>query len=405
MGKSSILNALTGQCTSIVSSEAGTTTDPVLRAMELLPLGPVLFLDTAGLDDEGELGLKRVERSLKIIERTDVAILVTEGVHWGSYEMNLAMKMQHLDIPLIVVFNKMDRGGPPLDASAWLHKRQIPHVLTTAVTGEGIGELRTLLMRTAPPGWVDNLAIVSDLVSAGDILVLVTPQDREAPRGRLILPQVQTIRDLLDHKVSCVVTLPQTLEDVLGRLGESPRMVITDSQALREVAAVTPPQIPLTSFSVLFSRFKGDLVEQMKGTLCLDHLPVGASVLVAEACNHHPISDDIGTVKIPRWLTSHLGHDVEFVHVRGHDFPVDLSPFSVVIHCGACMWNRREMLTRIFMCCQAGVPITNYGLTIAHSMDLLSRVLEPFPEVQHLLGITSGKNTSRTHLWNEPGEA
>jgi len=252
-------------------------------------------------------------------------------------------------------------------------------VLASAVTGKGLPELRAALLDLAPPDFIDSPAIVGDLVGAGELAVLVVPIDKEAPKGRLILPQVQTIRDLLDSDALCMVVKERELRAALDRLKSPPKLVVTDSQAFLKVAADTPPDVPLTSFSILMARFKGDLAAQVEGTLAVEKLRSGDRVLIAEACTHHPIGEDIGRVKIPRWLTQYTGVKLDFVPMQGRDFPADLGSYKLVIHCGACMWNRRQMLSRILQCQQAGVPITNYGLTIAYSLGIFQRALEPFP--------------------------
>lgn len=379
VGKSSLLNALVRQQVSIVSPVAGTTTDPVEKPMELQPLGPVLFIDTAGLDDNGVLGSLRVEKTRQIIDRTEIAVVVAVGNEWDTLEEQLVCELQSRKIPVIVAFNQTDRVQPSSELQDQLINRKIPAVLTSALDGRGLGSLREALLRAAPADYIDSPAILGDLVGPGELAVLVVPIDKEAPKGRLILPQVQAIRDLLDSDACCLVVKERELKAALDRLKAPPKLVVTDSQAFLKVAADTPPSVPLTSFSILMSRFKGDLLAQVEGALAIDRLRAGDRVLVAEACAHHPIGEDIGRVKIPRWLTQYVGAKLEFQHVQGHDFPADVSPYALVIHCGACMWNRREMLSRILRCQQAGVPITNYGLTIAYSLGIFERALEPFP--------------------------
>ena len=379
VGKSSLLNAITRQEVSIVSAVAGTTTDPVEKPMELLPLGPVLFIDTAGMDDTGALGALRVQKTRQALDRVEIAVVVTETPGWGEFETQLIAELTARQTPVIVVVNKTDVAQPRPDVLEWLSQRKLPVVLTSAVRGTGIAELRQALLAAAPPDYIDSPAILGDLVGPGGMAVLVVPIDKEAPKGRLILPQVQAIRDLLDSDAYCLVVKERELRGALAGLKEPPRLVVTDSQAFLKVAADTPRTVPLTSFSILMSRFKGDLLTQVEGALAVERLRTGDRVLVAEACSHHPIGEDIGRVKIPRWLTQYVGGNLEFDHVQGHDFPSDLSPYQLVVHCGACMWNRREMLSRILRCRQAGVPITNYGLTIAYSLGIFERALEPFP--------------------------
>jgi [FeFe] hydrogenase H-cluster maturation GTPase HydF len=379
VGKSSLLNALTRQSVSIVSPVAGTTTDPVEKPMELLPLGPVLFIDTAGLDDTGELGAQRVEKTRQVLERTDVAVLVAEAGGWGDFETALLSELNARPTPVIVVFNKVDAGEPDPALLARLAAEKRCVVRTSAVRGTGMLELRQALIEIAPADFIDRPALVGDLVGPGELAVLVVPIDQEAPQGRLILPQVQAIRDLLDSNAFCLVVRERELRRALERLNAPPKLVVTDSQAFLKVAADTPRTVPLTSFSILMARLKGDLLTQVQGALAIGRLRSGDRVLIAEACTHHPIGEDIGRVKIPRWLAQYTGARLQIEHVQGHDFPADLTPYRLVIHCGACMWNRREMLNRILRCQQAGVPITNYGLTIAFSLGIFERALEPFP--------------------------
>jgi len=415
VGKSSLLNSLTRQQVSIISAVPGTTTDPVEKPMELLPLGPVLFVDTAGLDDTGELGAQRMQKTRQVLERTDLAVLVAEAGAWGKFEEEILRELAGHKIPVVVVLNKVDlqngraqpligeeavvatvrRAGfqvangaamkPSAPAGHGAGLAPLRLVRTCARTGAGILDLRQALLEAAPAEFLDSPAIIGDLVGAGELAVLVVPIDKEAPKGRLILPQVQAIRDLLDSDAACLVVKERELRRVLDRLKSPPKLVVTDSQAFLKVAADTPREVPMTSFSILMARFKGDLLAQVQGTLAIENLRRQDRVLVAEACAHHPIGEDIGRVKIPRWLTQYTGEKLEFEHVQGHDFPEDLSPYKLVIHCGACMWNRREMLGRILRCRQADVPITNYGLTIAYSLGIFERALEPFPAALDLV--------------------
>jgi [FeFe] hydrogenase H-cluster maturation GTPase HydF len=382
VGKSSLLNAITRQQVSIVSAVAGTTTDPVEKPMELLPLGPVLFIDTAGIDEEmgeGSLGALRVEKTRKALERTEIAVLVAEAGVWGAFEERLLADFVAQKTPALVVFNKIDAGAPTESLLGQLRAEKTRFVLVSAATGQGIGDLRQALLDLAPPDFIDSPAIAGDLVGPGELAILVVPIDKEAPKGRLILPQVQTIRDLLDTDAMCMVVKERELRSALDRLKTPPKLVVTDSQAFLKVAADTPREVPLTGFSVLMARFKGDLTAQVEGAMAIEKLKAGDRILIAEACTHHPIGEDIGRVKIPRWLTQYTGVKLDFVPMQGRDFPDDLSSYKLVIHCGACMWNRRQMLSRILQCRQAGVPITNYGLTIAYSLGIFARALEPFP--------------------------
>lgn len=384
VGKSSLLNALTRQTVSIVSDVAGTTTDPVEKPMELLPIGPVLFIDTAGVDDVGALGELRVQKSRQVLDRTDLAIVVALAGDWGEFEEAILGELRERKIPALVVFNKSDLA--PVSAG---HRERfagdaIPCLSTVASLGTGVLELREALIGLVPEEFLNAPAILGDLVRPGELAVLVVPIDTEAPKGRLILPQVQSIRDLLDSDALCMVVKERELRDALGMLNRPPALVVTDSQAFLKVAGDTPDGVPLTSFSILFGRSKGDLSAFVSGALAIDTLRPGDRVLVCESCTHHPIGEDIGQVKIPRWLTQYVGGKLEFTHQRGHDFPEDLGSYKLVVHCGACMWNRREMLSRIMHCQRAGVPITNYGLAIAFSLGILERALGPFPHAQEL---------------------
>jgi [FeFe] hydrogenase H-cluster maturation GTPase HydF len=378
VGKSSLLNALTHQQVSIVSDVPGTTTDPVEKPMELLPLGPVLFIDTAGVDDIGALGEMRAERTRLIFERTDLGILVAEGDHWGGFEEGILSELSSRQAPVIIVFNKNDLAAPRPDVLQDLKSRKLPVVETIASRGQGMPELREALIRTAPEEFMEAPPVLGDLIPPGELVVMVVPIDKEAPRGRLILPQVQSIRDTLDHDSYCMVAKERELRDALDRLKRPPALVVTDSQAFLKVSADTPAGVPLTSFSILFARLKGDLHEFVHGIKTIDKLKAGSRILVLEACTHHPIAEDIGRVKIPRWIRQYTGMNLEFVHRQGHDFPADLKSYQLIIHCGGCMLNRREVISRILRCRDAGVPITNYGISIAYSLGILDRALSPF---------------------------
>ncbi len=379
VGKSSVLNALTRQQVSIVSDVAGTTTDPVEKPMELLPIGPVLFIDTAGVDDVGALGEMRVAKTRQAFDRTDVGVIVVEAGTWSEFEDRLLAELAQRQTPTVVVFNKCDLGEPRADVLARLAGAKAPTVRMVASRGEGILDLREALVRAAPEEFINAPRLVGDLVGAGELAVLVVPIDLEAPKGRLILPQVQSIRDLLDVDACCLVVKERELRDALDRLKRPPALVVTDSQAFLKVSADTPPDVPLTSFSILFARAKGDLCEFVRGAMAIETLRPGDRVLIAESCTHHPIGDDIGRVKIPRWLTQYVGGKLRIDTTQGHDFPENLPEYKLVIHCGGCMWNRREMLSRILRCRKAGVPIANYGLTIAYTLGIFERALGPFP--------------------------
>ncbi|MEN6459440.1 MAG: [FeFe] hydrogenase H-cluster maturation GTPase HydF [Thermoguttaceae bacterium] len=379
-GKSSLLNALVRQEVSIVSDVAGTTTDPVEKPMELLPLGPVLFIDTAGIDDSGALGEKRVHKTRQVFDRADVAILVVDAGHWDDFEEAVFDELRQRKLPVIVALNKSDLARPPAALQERLREAGTPFVEMVAPTGVGIPDLREALIQSAPDEFLRPPALVADLVPSGEMAVLVIPIDTEAPKGRLIVPQVQAIRDLLDGDAFCLVVKERELRAALDRLDRPPALVVTDSQAFLKVAADTPPGVKMTSFSILFARQKGDLRQFVEGATAIERLRPGDRVLVAESCAHHPIGDDIGRVKIPRWLQQYVGGALRIDTTQGHDFPVDLDQYRLVVHCGACMWNRREMLTRLAQCRRAGVPICNFGLTIAYTLGIFERALEPFPD-------------------------
>lgn len=378
VGKSSLLNAVVGQDVAIVSPVAGTTTDPVEKPMELLPIGPVVFIDTAGVDDEGALGELRIAKTRKVFERTDLAVIITDS-GWGEFETKIAEQLTALKIPYIAVFNKIDLHQPNDQTLATLRAKQIPVIEVSASTQENLTDLRQALLDNAPADFIENPAIAADLVGPGETAILVVPIDKEAPKGRLILPQVQTIRDLLDGDACCMVVKERELRHALDTLKQPPKLVVTDSQAFLKVAADTPKEVQMTSFSILFARFKGDLTAQTLGAMAIDDLKAGDEVLIAEACSHHPIGEDIGRVKIPRWLTQYVGGKLNFTTLAGRDWPEDIRKYKLIIHCGACMWNRRQMLSRILECRKAGVPMTNYGLAIAYSLGIFQRALEPFP--------------------------
>lgn len=379
VGKSSLLNALTRQQVSIVSPEPGTTTDPVEKPMELLPLGPALFIDTAGIDDVGALGAQRVERTMKVLDRTELAILVLAEEGLGSLEIGLLDAFEQRKIPVLTVLNKTDLAKPSDATVDRLLHRGLKPVRASASRGEGMAEIREALVDLAPDDFLNAPTILSDLVPPGEYAVLVVPVDTEAPKGRLILPQAQAIRDLLDHDAYAIVVKERELREALLRMNRKPALVVTDSQAFLKVAADTPPDVPMTSFSILFARQKGDLLQFARGALAIDSLKPGDRILMAEACSHHPIGEDIGRVKIPRWLGQYIGGPLEVEQVQGRDFVEDPRRYKLVIHCGACMLNRREVLSRIFACSRVGVPITNYGMAIAYSLGIFERALAPFP--------------------------
>jgi [FeFe] hydrogenase H-cluster maturation GTPase HydF len=385
-GKSSLMNALTSQPAALVSENPGTTTDPVFKAMELLPLGPVVFIDTAGLDDVGPLGELRVKRTYDILGRTDLALIVIDGqTGLTNFEIDLAKEIRARNIPVVGVVNKLDlQALTPEQHQAWQEQLQTDLVEVSAYTGTGISELKEVLIRNAR--LIDEEPfLVRDLIKAGDFVVLVIPIDKAAPKGRLILPQQQVIRDILEHDGMAVVTKEYELKETIEHLGKKPALVITDSQAFLKVAADTPREIPLTSFSILFARQKGDLAELIKGAKAVDGLRPGDGVLIAEGCTHHRQSDDIGTVKIPRWLRQAVGGELNFEWASGQGLPADLNKYKLIVHCGGCMLNRREMRRRLSLAKERDVPIVNYGVLIAYLQGIFPRALEPFPEVRMLL--------------------
>ncbi|MFZ5648694.1 MAG: [FeFe] hydrogenase H-cluster maturation GTPase HydF [Bacillota bacterium] len=383
-GKSSLINALTRQEVAIVSDVPGTTTDPVYKSMEILPLGPVVIIDTAGIDDEGELGDLRVKKTTGVLNKADLMVLVIDpGQEVDRYEIDLIKRAGDNNLPVVGVLNKTDRY-PESGAGDLEQKLGIRLLPVSAVTGRGIEDLKREIIRSAPREWAAP-AIIGDLISPGDVVVLVVPIDLAAPRGRLILPQVQTIRDILDHDAMAMVVKERELKKALSELGRRPRMVVTDSQAFLKVDADTPRDIMLTSFSILFARYKGNLEALVSGARVVDDLKPGDRVLIAEACTHHRVEDDIGTVKIPRWLRLKAGGELHFEWSSGAGLPENLKEYNLIVHCGACMINRKEMLHRIMRCAEAGVPIVNYGVLIAYVHGILKRALSPFPSALRLL--------------------
>jgi [FeFe] hydrogenase H-cluster maturation GTPase HydF len=380
VGKSSLLNAITQQKVSIVSDVAGTTTDPVEKPMELLPIGPVLFVDTAGVDDVGALGAQRIEKTRLAIKRIDVGVLVAEAGVWSEFEEKLLAELRVQGIPVLVALNKADLGRADATQLARFVQENLPYAELIATTGEGVDAFRAMLWQVAPAEATGPQVLLSDLVGKDETAVLVMPIDKEAPKGRIKQLQAQCVRELLDGQASCVVVQDGGLKRTLDNLKTPPSMVVTDAAVFDKVASVTPDSVPLTAFSILLSRLKGDLIAQTRAAVAVDMLQPGDKVLVAESCTHHPIEEDIGRVKIPRWLQKYVGGELDFTTVKGRDFPTDLSPYKLVIHCGACMWNRQEMVNRIRECQRQGVPITNYGLVIAYSLGILERALQPFPE-------------------------
>lgn len=384
VGKSSLLNALTKQEISIVSETAGTTTDPVEKSMELLPLGPVLFVDTAGIDDEGALGSQRVEKTKKVIDRIDLAIIVIDSNGFDKFEEALIEEFNTRKTSFFIVVNKSDKGDVSNENLGKLEKFNVDIIYTSALKNVGIDNLKQTIIKNVPEAFFSETTILSDLINPKETAILVVPIDFEAPKGRIILPQVQTIRDLLDNSSIAIVAKETELKQVLENLKTPPKIVITDSQAFAQVSADVPEEILLTSFSILFARFKGELNEFVQGTMAIEKLKNGDKILICESCTHHPVQDDIGRVKIPKWLRKYTKKELEFEHFSGHDFPPRIEDYALIIHCGACMTNRREMLSRILKAKEANVPITNYGLTIAYSLGIFERALNPFDEANEI---------------------
>lgn len=391
-GKSSVMNAVTGQDIAVVSEVRGTTTDPVYKSMELLPLGPVVMMDTPGIDDEGELGALRVKKSYQVLNRTDTAVLVLDGTAGVSREdAALLERIRRKKLPYIIVLNKKDALSDPaveeqedrVRAQLDLSEEQLLSV--SAADGTGINELKERLACLAQEEGPERY-IVRDLIGPSDLVVLVVPIDKAAPKGRLILPQQQTIRDILEADAVSVVVKENELRGTLERLGEKPKLVITDSQAFRKVAEDTPEDILLTSFSILFARYKGNLEGAVRGVAALDTLQDGDAILISEGCTHHRQCDDIGTVKIPRWIREYTGKEIRFETTSGTEFPDELGKYKLVVHCGGCMLNEREMRYRLACARDQGVPMTNYGILIAHTQGILKRSVQVFPEIAKILG-------------------
>ncbi|MGE5544039.1 MAG: [FeFe] hydrogenase H-cluster maturation GTPase HydF [Bacillota bacterium] len=382
-GKSSLINALTNQDIALVSNIPGTTTDPVFKAMEILPIGPCMIIDTAGLDDAGDLGELRIKKTREVLNQTDLAVLVIDPlVGITGSDLEIKKEIETRKIPLVGVVNKSDLVE--MDIVSMEKQLGLPLIKVSAVTGEGIDELKERIIQEAPFDF-EEPAIVGDLIEPGDICVLVVPIDSAAPKGRIILPQVQTIRDALDHAAISVVVQDTELRETLNKLTQKPRIVITDSQAFAKVAADTPDDVWMTSFSILYARYKGDLVELIRGAKAIKSLQPGDKVLIAEACTHHRQPDDIGKHQIPRWLKQQVGGELDIQWSSGMGYPENLEEFKLIIHCGACMINRRQMLHRIRRAREKGVPIVNYGVFLAYVNGILDRALKPFPEADKVL--------------------
>ncbi len=370
-GKSSVVNAITGQNLSVVSDVKGTTTDPVRKAMELLPIGPVVIIDTPGIDDVGELGEKRVEKTLEILRKTDVAVLVVDGVKGKSVDdEKLISVFKEKEIPYIIAFNKSDLKNITLGLSE-------NEIILSALTGEGINELKEKL-GVLTKSKKEKKYIVADLIRKGDVVVLCIPIDESAPKGRIILPQQLTLREILDCGATAVCCQPGELSGTLSALSVKPRLVITDSQVFGKVSKIVPENITLTSFSILMARYKGELSVLVNGAEALGKIKTGDKILISEGCTHHRQCNDIGTVKLPDWIRKYTGTEPEFSFTSGGEFPEDLSGYSLVVHCGGCMLNEREMKNRLNTASEQGVPIVNYGVAIAKMNGILSRSLEVF---------------------------
>ncbi|NMA39867.1 MAG: [FeFe] hydrogenase H-cluster maturation GTPase HydF [Lentisphaerae bacterium] len=381
-GKSSVINAITGQELAIVSEYKGTTTDPVYKTMELLPLGPVVIIDTPGLDDEGALADQRIRKAHQVLNKTDIAVLVVDASQGMSAEDDaIVERIKSKNIPYVIAFNKMDLADK---AAADLTAASANSLAISCREGRNIQELKELIARQAIEE-ENNARIIADLLQPNDLVVLVTPIDKAAPKGRLILPQQQTIRDILEVGAAALIVQDTEFKTMLGRLAEKPRMVVTDSQVFAKVAADTPADIPLTSFSILFARYKGDLEANVRGARELSLLQEGDKVLISEGCTHHRQCNDIGTVKLPNWIRQFTGKNMTYQYTSGTEFPDDLTPFRLIIHCGACMLNEREVKYRMKCAHDQGIPMTNYGVAIAYMHGILKRTLQPFPNLRALL--------------------
>lgn len=378
VGKSSLMNKIIGQDLVIVSETPGTTTDPVRKAMELLPFGPVVLIDTAGIDDVGELGEKRIGKTVKVISESDFALLVLNSqAKLSEQERNLIKHLKQLEIPFLAVINKSELGIN-YELIEELKSFEVQLHSVSCLTGEGIHELKEKIVRLLPND--EDIPLVGDLLKQHDVIVLVVPIDLGAPKGRLIMPQVNTIRESLDVDAIVVVAKDKELRAALSKLAQPPKLVVTDSQAIMRVAADVPDEIPLTTFSILMARYKGDLPEYVRGLKRIEELQNGDKVLVAEACSHHAQEDDIGKVKIPRWLRLHTKKDLTIDVVNGHDYPENLSEYKLIVHCGGCMLTRKMMQQRIKQAKFVGVPIVNYGVAISYMHGAVPRALEPFDE-------------------------
>ena len=376
VGKSSLLNKITDQDVSIVSDIEGTTTDVVEKTMELLPIGPVNFLDTAGINDKSTLASERIKKTMKIINRTDVGVIVCDYNGIDDYETDLINKFNELDIPYIIIVNKTDIQG--INDTALNHIRKYTEnilITSTKTDSEIVFKFKELLLKILPDDYINTPKIVGDLIKEKSVVIMVIPIDKEAPKGRIILPQVQTLRDLLDSNCLTLVVKDTELEQALNSLKEPPALVVTDSQAFKKVSEIVPQNVPLTSFSILFARLKGDLNAFIQGAKAIENLQDGDKVLILESCTHHAIDDDIGRVKIPNLSRKKTGKNLVIENFSGHDFP-DISGYKLIIHCGACMTNKKEVLSRILLANRAGIPISNYGIVISYCLGILDRAVQ-----------------------------
>lgn len=385
-GKSSIVNKVTGQELAVVSDVKGTTTDPVSKAMELLPMGPVVIIDTPGIDDEGYLGELRVLKAKQVLNRVDVAVLIVDAtVGKTSVDEELIRIFKEKEIPYLVVYNKADllktKDGNQFSSENKLNQNAEQSIYASAVTGQNIYELKERIASLAVTDEL-KLRLVGDLLEPSDFAILVVPIDKAAPKGRLILPQQQTIRDVLEAGAAAIVIKEDELSNTLEILGKKPKLVITDSQVFAKVSKETPEDICLTSFSILFARFKGNLKAAAAGAAAIDRLKDGDKILISEGCTHHRQCDDIGTVKLPRWIRNYTGKDLEFEYSSGREFPEDVTKYSLIVHCGGCMLNEREMRYRQKCALDQEIPITNYGIAIAYMQGILKRCVEMFPDVR-----------------------
>ncbi len=382
VGKSSFLNMITGQEVAVTSPLPGTTTDVVEKVMELLPVGPVVFLDTAGFDDVTELSEKRLAKTIKILDRADIAILVVEPNIWSDFENEIIEKLNEKDINLFVAVNKIDETQPSDSFLTMLGNKVSKYVLCSSTDKTQrenyVNQIKSRILNILPDDYNLQVPLLSDLISKNDVIILIVPIDSQAPKGRLILPQVQSIRDILDNNAISLVVQDSEYSSALKILKDKPALVVCDSQVVHKMVAETPPDVKCTTFSILFSRFKGDLNEEVRGAAIIKKLKPGDKILIAEACTHHPLEDDIGRIKIPRWLRNYIGGDVQIDYSTGRDFPENLNDYKVIIHCGSCMLTRREKLMRIRNAIASNVPITNYGITISMVQGVLERVLSPF---------------------------